>query len=144
MKKLLIWVFVLLTFTTLFSASAFAENESANMETIKSIVARPLEEFYYHKIEGNETGFIIQIAEEGLSLGAVSVLYGFTDRSEWEDYVNVTLDYANSISDLLIALGIENPNVLFIVLDDLELKSTLLAIYNGKVIYDFTYTNINP
>ena len=141
MKKLFCFVSVLLLLTGLFSPPAFATNETVDLSTIKSLLVSLLEQQYYYSLEGNESGFIVKISEEGIAKRAVSVLYGAIDRKEWKNKVSLVVDYANSISNFLSACGIENPNLLLIVLDDIEYKTTILAIYNGAVIYDFTCQN---
>lgn len=142
MKKFLRFVSLLLIITTLFSSTALAQSNTDTFSTTKALLEKILEQNYYYKLEGNESGFVIHISEEGIANACVSLMYGLNDRESWNSYVNSTIDYANSISDFLITCGIENPNLLFIVLDDLKFNSTILAIYNGNVIYDFTYTTL--
>jgi len=135
MKLLLRTISLLLVVSCAFSATAFAETDlHAN---IKKLLSTAMQDFYYHRIEGNESGYVIRRADEGAANVALLTASGALPRSVWQSYIDSTLVYVNSISDFLDACGAEGGNLLFLVVDDYNFDFILLAFYNGTLIYDY-------
>ena len=145
MKNMIRFVAVLLLIFAICSSYAFAESESIDYHAIVDMLQYICEYsgYDYCKIEANESGFIIQVAQDGIYLYFLAMIYGMVDRSTWEEYVEINVNAANAISDTITACGIENPNLLFVLLDDRTHDASLLTICNGSVIYDYSYTSID-
>lgn len=114
-----------------------AEPNVNHIDTIKALLESLVEDYYYSKVECNESGFIIQIAHEGLSWGMLSVSAGLTDYEVWARCKESIIAFTNSTAELIKSCGIDEPNLLIVLLDDLTLETTYLAVYNGIVIYDY-------
>jgi len=139
-KSTLKFFSVLLIFAISFTSVTFAEKYDTYLDDVKFLIESVLREEDYNMVYGNESGFVIYTATDGLLGGAIAVMNGTIDYSEWESYINATIDYANSIAHFIELVGIENPNLLFIVVDEYSHEMPLLAICNGKVVYNIVYT----
>ena len=119
-----------------FASIASAEPSQNIIDTMKRLIETSVDDYYYHKVECNESGVIVQIAFEGLSFGMMSISEGLSDSELWERSKASCIEYANSLLTLIKISGIVQPNLLFMLVDDLNMETTFLAIYNGTVIYD--------
>jgi len=128
---------ILIAITFVFSAPVSAEQESDLHSNIHSLLELLFKDSYYYKIEGNESGYVIYVAYEGVAASVFLTEMGMLPRDYWQEYIDATVEWADSISEFLAVCGAENPNVLFILVDDFEMKETLLVIYNGQVIFDY-------
>ena len=84
----------------------------------------------------DNSGFIIYDTIEGMFFGCVSYATGLSDAAQWDSYVASTVDYAESIRNLIHEVTDENLSLLYVVSDTSWREVPFLVIYNGTVIYD--------
>lgn len=137
MKKLLRRIALLLVLSCLFAPATLADSTTDLHSSIRGLLSNAMKDHYYYKIEGNESGYVIRIADEGIAAAVLSTAIGLSPREDWQAYSNSIINWANSISNFIKECGVENPNLLFILVDDWQMEETLLAIYNGTVIFDY-------
>lgn len=131
---------ILLIITVPFSSVAFTEEYDTYLDEVRAMVESIVKKSDYYRVEGNESGFVIWVAEDGLVNATLAYILGVRDYSEWESRINVTVDFVNSIANFIAVCGIENPNLLFIIVDDLTYQVPLLIVCNGEVVYNCAYT----
>lgn len=118
-------------------AVPLASAETTTLDTFKALLETTLASHSYYDVELNESGVVIRVAQDGLANAALCITYGLQDYSDWESFRNVTVDYANSIYELIQVADLTATNCLYMLIDDISMDTTLLAIYNGQVIYDY-------
>lgn len=128
---------VLLVIVCMFAPSVHAETTVDLHENIRGLLEMTLQDFPHYEIVGNDSGYIIRIASDGFGLSAMLTSIGLQTRANWKDNIDSVIEWANSISEFIKVCGVENPNLLVIVVDEFSYDETILAIYNGKVIFDF-------
>lgn len=137
MKKSLCFFLFLVILALAIPFSASAATEEPPIESIKAVLETMFEDVYYAKIDCNETGVIIRTSDEGIGTGVLAVEFGLADYEVWADLRTVTVDFANSIYFFLKECGIKDPNLLYVIVDDWTQDTIFLAIYNGKIVYDY-------
>lgn len=139
MKKLVLLASIALM-VILFSLApaSLAETEENKITIVKSLIETSLQDKDYYSLSCSKSGFIVKIAGDGVAYTAASYMMAGYDetKQEWVDYKNSVVEYAKSIQNFIEVAGIENPNLLFMVVDEYEFSSILLAIFNGEIIYD--------
>lgn len=136
MKKCICF-FLLFALVCSFATNASADNSTDFHGTIRKLLERALVDNSYYKIEGNDSGYYICVSQNGIMDATAAVMVGVKSHDSWQQYINVAVDYANSIQNFLEVAGVKNPNLLFVVVDDYGLNIPLLIICNGNVIYDY-------
>lgn len=137
MKAFKRFIALLLVFFCSFTTIAFADNSSDFHSSVKKMLETLLKEFDSYQIEGNDSGYYICISFDGIMDAIAAVMVGQKSHDDWQKFINVTVDYANSIQNFLNVAGVQNPNLLFVVIDDCGFNIPLLIICNGEIIYDF-------
>ena len=140
MKRTLCIIALLVSLLLPFHASA--ETTSEKIEACKMLLEMTLvpNDYATYDIECDNSGFTIYDNVEGLFFGCVSYAAGLSDAEKWESYVASTVDYAESIRNLIHEITEENLSLLYVMVDTSWRNSPFLVIYNGTVIYDFMPT----
>ena len=130
---------VSLAVALLLCVSSFASAESSQqmIDAMKKTIETLVDDYYYYKVECNVSGVIVKIAHEGLSFGVLSIGAGLSDSEVWEKARASSLEFANSLFAFIKVFHFTEPNCLFMLVDDLNMDTTYLSIYNGTIIYDY-------
>ena len=114
-------------------------DEAVDPALIKSFLETMLaDSFDYSLVEGDETGFTISVAINGLTAEVYTAKTAGYDENygPWVDAKNSMLEAYNATYELLITMGMENPSLMMIVLNDTNHDNYLLAMYAGSIVYD--------
>lgn len=119
------------------SAIAYADDSSDLHSTIRGLLEPILENFVSYQIAGNDSGYYICVTHDYAFDVAGLVMMGIESYDAWASFVDSTISFADSIEYFLRAACVENPNLVFVVIDDYGFNTPILIICNGEVVYDF-------
>ena len=140
-------VFVMLAIVLVFLSGATAETTAQTQTEALRIVKHGLEDVFsgqiYSKVQCNESGIIVWMADEGTAEKVAGFLaVGYNETCEnWVQFKGKSVNLYNSIRTFAIDNGIEEPNVLFVLVDDINFETVLMAIRNEEVIFDIMCTS---
>ena len=119
--------------------SAEADEDAMDPALIKSLLETMLvDAFDYTLVEGDETGFTISVAINGLTAEVYAAKTAGYDENyaPWVEAKNSMLEAYSATYELLVSLGMENPSLMMIVLNDTNYDNYLLAMYENSIVYD--------
>lgn len=140
MKKTLCVIILLVSLLLPLCASAEITSEDlANCKVLLEIVLQSDDVSSYDVVCDNE-GFIVYETIDGAFFSCVSYATGLSDTAQWDSYILSTVDYMESIRNLLHEATGENIGLLYVMTDPASRDVPFLVVYNGTVIYDFLPT----
>lgn len=108
-------------------------------DTIKTLIESTISDsFDYYKVEGDETGFTIDLAGDGVTSFVMLAKANGEDETneEWVGLKESMMGMYNSLYEMIETFGMEDPTLMISVLNDTNTENYLLVILNGSFIYD--------
>ena len=138
MKRFLV---LFLSLMLLWSFNVSAETaEDSKIALAKFLIESVLEDgCSYCKVEGDSTGFMIDIAIDGLAQKVqIGKIMGYDEtHSDWVKVREAMLSMYASLVDCIESIaGIENPNVMLTVFNDVNTNNIAMMIHKGIILYD--------
>ena len=136
MKKTLCVINLLVSLILPLCASAEITSEDlANCKVLLEMVLQSDDVSSYDVVCDN-SGFIIYETIDGAFFSCVSYAAGLSDTAQWDSWVSSTVDYMESIRNLIYEVTGENLGLLYVMSDTSWREVPYLVLYNGTVIYD--------
>ena len=136
MKRTLCIIVLLVTLLLPFHASAeITAEQMAGCKALIEMVLTP-DEYSSYEVEYDNSGFIIYETVEGAFFSCVSYASGLVEDAQWDRLVKSSVDYMESIRNLIYEVTGENLSLLYVMSDTSWREVPFLVIYNGTVVYD--------
>lgn len=113
--------------------------ETVDVEAIKTMLESILaDSFDYFNVEGDETGFTLYMATDGLAADIVAAkAAGYDETYEpWATSRDSIVGLYDSTYELLETFGMKDPSVTLIIVNDANTENYLLVVYDKMIVYD--------
>ena len=139
----IISILCVLCFVSVAVAENTSQSQAKPIQVVKNGLEKALSQQIYCKVQCNESGIIVWMADEGTADTLTSLFAAGYDETNdsWVEFKNKIIGLYNSIHEFAIANGIENPDILYTLVDDINFETVLLAVYNGEIIFDIMQTS---
>ena len=106
------------------------------IEGIKSLLSNSMEGFSYYNVSGDETGFTMTVAMDGLA-AEVAAAKASKEKSEgWADVRKVSVLMCNNASGMIKNFGMTNAVCALYVVNDINHDDVLLFVLDGQIVFD--------
>ena len=108
-----------------------------SVEEIKALLEKSLKAGTdYYTIECDNTGMTVNMAFNGLYNEVVAAISLGIENNTWADMRATFVETCARARILMMNAGVENPLVMFSIVNDTATDYVMLSIVNGEVIYD--------
>ena len=142
MKKTIALVLLILSLVSV----AIAETTPSKTEALRVVkfgLEDALSNQSYRKVQCNESGIIVWMADEGTADKVADFLTaGYDSECEpWMNFKQKSIGLFNSIRSFAVDNGVDDPQLMFLLVDDINFETVLLAIKNEEIIFDIMRTS---
>ena len=108
------------------------------IEFIKNTLKEALSQYSYSEVSGDQTGFTITVASDGLAEAIAITKEHPTQeyKAIWEENKQILLESYEKTYSILETAGMKDPSLMLNVVNDLNHDYILLSIINHQVVYD--------
>lgn len=127
------------TATPTISPTSTVKVSKASLVTMaKSVLEESASGFSYCKVDGDETGFTVYVAMDGLAfeLAMYQELGKNVNEEGWQEVKDSLLYAYGNARNLLNGIGLDDASLMINMLNDNNHDYTLLSIFDGRIVYD--------
>lgn len=142
MKKIIALVLLVLSLFSVATAET-TQTQADALKTVKFGLEKLFSKQSYYKVQCNESGIIVWLADEGTADKVADFLTAGHDATfeHWVNFKEKTINLYNSILSYAVDNGVENPRLLFLLVDDINFETVLMAIRDEEIIFDIMNTS---
>lgn len=107
-----------------------------DIDAIKNLLKEAMAGFSYSNVSGDETGFTLTVAMDGLA-AEVAAAKASKEKSEgWADVRKVSVLMCNNASGMIKNFGMTNAVCALYVVNDINHDDVLLFVLDGQIVFD--------